>query len=134
MSWKRDRDSLIAQTMAFVQSVAGRTENTGRADFEPAPSRAELTALEALEEDLVPKSKRPVLEPARVAPAPPSLHATPIAASTLQREVANEIRARIASFRQHQERFSREREQYFSETLARLRATLKDTPPPRLEK
>jgi len=26
MSWKTDRDSLIAQTMAFVQSVTGRRE------------------------------------------------------------------------------------------------------------
>jgi hypothetical protein len=75
-----------------------------------------------------------VLEPARVAPTLPPLHATPIAASKIQGEVANEIRARIASFRQHQERFSREREQYFSETLARLRATLKDAPSPRIEK
>src|ERR1700742_5213099 len=27
MSWKTDRDSLIAQTMAFVQSVTGRRED-----------------------------------------------------------------------------------------------------------
>ena len=26
MSWMKDRDSLIAQTMAFVQSVTGRRE------------------------------------------------------------------------------------------------------------
>jgi hypothetical protein len=40
--------------------------------------------------------------------------------------MVNEIRARIAGFRAHQERFNREREEYFSTTLARLRATLNE--------
>jgi hypothetical protein len=91
--------------------------------------------LEALKEELPPKAKRPVIEPARATPPPPPPpHAPPMAGSGAQGEMANEIRARIASFRQHQERFNREREQYFSETLARLRSTLKDAPPPRLER
>ena len=29
MSWKRERDLLIAQTMAFVQSVTGKTADLG---------------------------------------------------------------------------------------------------------
>jgi hypothetical protein len=49
-------------------------------------------------------------------------------------EMANEIRARIAGFRAHQERFNREREEYFSQTLAKLKATLKEMPPPRAGK
>ena len=32
MSWKEERDSLIAQTMAFVQSVTGRQEEAVRLD------------------------------------------------------------------------------------------------------
>jgi hypothetical protein len=40
-----------------------------------------------------------------------------------------EFRARIASFRAHQERFNRERAEYFDATIARLRATLQDAPP-----
>ena len=44
----------------------------------------------------------------------------------------NEIRARIASFRAHQERFNRERADYFSATLARLRAAIDETPTPRV--
>jgi hypothetical protein len=44
--------------------------------------------------------------------------------------MASEIRARVASFRAHQERFNREREQYFSATLERLRAAIKDMPEP----
>jgi hypothetical protein len=43
--------------------------------------------------------------------------------------MAAEIRARVASFRAHQERFLREREEYFATTLARLRAAMKDWPP-----
>jgi hypothetical protein len=36
----------------------------------------------------------------------------------------NEIRSRIANFRAHQERFNRERAEYFNATLTRLRAAL----------
>jgi len=78
------------------------------------------------------KSPAADLEPARI--APPPLPATPTAASQLQGEMANEIRARVASFRAHQERFNREREEYFSQTLARLRNAIKDAPPPRVGK
>jgi len=48
--------------------------------------------------------------------------------------LADEIRARIAGFRAHQERFNREREEYFSQTLARLKAEINEMPPPRAEK
>ena len=37
-------------------------------------------------------------------------------------DVRTEIEARLANFRAHQERFHREREAYFSATLARARA------------
>jgi hypothetical protein len=122
MSWKLERDSLIAQTLAFVQSVTGKREETGR------PETAFVHSPEADEP-----------EPA----APPSRVAFPKAIETIQRplaappasapgrpfapgEMAAEIRARVASFRAHQERFNREREEYFATTLARLRAALKD--------
>jgi hypothetical protein len=48
--------------------------------------------------------------------------------------VANEIRARVAGFRAHQERFNREREEYFSKTLAKLKAEIKEMPEPRVDK
>jgi hypothetical protein len=50
--------------------------------------------------------------------------------SVVSSELKAELEARIADFRAHQERFNREREQYFSDTLARLRAKIKDAPPP----
>lgn len=45
----------------------------------------------------------------------------------IQRNMQDEIRARIASFRAHQERFNRERQEYFTATLARLRASIEQT-------
>jgi hypothetical protein len=47
----------------------------------------------------------------------------------------SEIRARVANFRAHQERFSREREAYCSTTMAKVHASLRDhDQPPRLGK
>jgi hypothetical protein len=151
MSWKRERDGLIAQTLAFVQSVTGKRDETPE-PIAPLPSEAEArdrpsagaAALMAVETALgaaapsvvspsvVSSAKAPPqrLEPPRVAPenppAPPQVPRRPI----IQSEMANEIRDRVASFRAHQQRFSREREEYFAATLARLRASIKDTPPP----
>lgn len=44
-----------------------------------------------------------------------------------EREMQDEIRARIAKFRAHQERFNKERQEYFASTLARLRASMERT-------
>ncbi len=47
MKWMRERDALLAQTLAFVQSVAGRKDDAGMAGFataEPAKT-AELAKL-----------------------------------------------------------------------------------------
>ena len=47
----------------------------------------------------------------------------------------SEIRARVANFRAHQERFNREREAYCSATMAKVHAALReDTAPPPLGK
>jgi hypothetical protein len=133
MSWKKDRDSLIAQTMAFVQSVTGRTDEAVRANPQAASSPAELIVLDAQEAELAPTPPpQPVIEPVRAAPPPPPV--TPVPGSQLQGEMAKEIRARVASFRAHQERFNREREEYFNQTISRLRAAAKDAPPPRINK
>lgn len=56
-------------------------------------------------------------EPFKTAFPPSSAHGP-------QREMQDEIRARIAKFRAHQERFNKERQEYFAATLARLRASI----------
>ena len=135
MSWKEERDSLIAQTMAFVQSVNGRREEAGRLDMGSATALRVLPVLPIFGElEPAPKALSP-LEPVKVTALP--LHGKPAPAPRpiVPSEMVNEIRARIAGFRAHQERFNREREEYFSRTLARLKASLDERPPlPRPDK
>ena len=111
MKWMQARDKLIAQTLAIVQSVTGRKENAG----EPRPVLvAEAPKTEA---EIAQSKCTDTAEPPR----------SPKAA-TRPSDLKDELKGRIASFRAHQERFNREREEYFSATLARLRAAIKDVP------
>ena len=134
MSWKKERDSLIAQTMAFVQSVTGRKEDSVplNAGFAPVAPPAEFPTPPAPDARAMPKAVTPVEPAATVEPQPRT--SAPAARPVVASEVANEIRARVAGFRAHQERFNREREEYFSQTLAKLKAEIKEMPPPRTGK
>jgi hypothetical protein len=147
MKWMRERDALLAQTLAFVQSVAGRKDDAGMAGFATGePGKTELAKTElakTAEPARTAQPAKPEIEAAKVwaAPVEPAKIAgsgpagpTPRPVVSSASEMQNEIRARVASFRAHQERFNREREQYFSATLARLRATLNELPPQRREK
>jgi hypothetical protein len=124
MSWKTDRDSLIAQTMAFVQSVTGRRDELRpdlRSVLPPVEVdvRAELaTALEIVDAAEPPPMRVQASESRQVALT----------------DIQKEIRDRVASFRAHQQRFNKEREEYFSATIAKLKASMKDLPPPRAGK
>ena len=120
MSWKKDRDTLIAQTMAFVESVTGRREDL-RADLKPAlpPVEAGVRAERAT-------AIGDAADPRPVAVSRPR--------QIVLSDVQKEIRDRVASFRAHQQRFNKEREEYFSATIAKLKASMKDLPPPRAGK
>ena len=122
MSWKTDRDSLIAQTMAFVQSVTGRREEL-RPELKPVLPRVEVNVRAELATALE------IVDAAEPPPAPLS-QPRPVALTDIQKE----IRDRVANFRAHQQRFNKEREEYFSATLAKLKASMKDLPPPRVGK
>jgi hypothetical protein len=99
MKWKRDRDLLIAQTMAFVQSVAGKTAETeGRVESIPLGEPSE--------------GKRPA-ETAAIGRPSPVRHS----------ELREEIRGRVAAFRAHQELFNRNRDEYCDSVLAKVRAS-----------
>jgi len=96
MKWKTDRDLLIAQTLAFVQSVTAKaTEDESR--LEPFPTDEPVTAE----------------PPARTAPP----------ASAPNTDVREEIRRRVAAFRAHQELFRRDRDEYFKSVLAKARSS-----------
>jgi len=122
MKWMRERDLLIAQTMAFVQSVTGKKPDAGKpvAAFDAAQPEFVAAPLPDIEAFLAAVPPR-TIQLARTEPRSDDFQA--------------EIRARVATFRAHQERFHREREAYCSATMAKVHAALKDDfLPPRLGK
>jgi hypothetical protein len=139
MKWMRERDTLIAQTLAFVQTVAGKKEDAVKplARPEAATPKLEFASLDAIKNalDILDPSSgtrkeafsQALKNPPLDTPAKSIQAARPIVPSELQRE----IQSRIAGFRAHQERFNRERAEYFNATLARLRATLDEPAAPR---
>jgi hypothetical protein len=122
MKWMRERDLLIAQTMAFVQSVTGRkpeAELFARTDL-PAVTPTRLPDVEAMLAEAIslPEASKPV------APMRPAGRS----------EYQSEIQARVEKFRAHQAKFNREREAYCSATVAKMQATLDKYPAPRSSK
>ena len=147
MKWMRERDLLIAQTMAFVQSVTGKppeaekTVTTSVALLSVETSETTAAALpDAALSDI--KSLLAVTPPAAQAPREASREVSreeipreisrpaPLARLDLREDFQSEIRARVANFRAHQERFNREREAYCSATMAKVHAALRESEPP----
>lgn len=149
MKWMKDRDLLIAQTMAFVQSVTGKKLEPMSAampddtnpDVEATSAEAIRVALEIVDPTYASaKDAKTASTESRYAEIPPTPVPQAIAAvlpprATVQGDYRNEIQSRVANFRAHQERFNREREDYFNATLAKARALTGDhrpsTPPSR---
>ena len=136
MKWMRERDLLIAQTMAFVQSVTGKKPDIDKpvaakpdvdkpvsdpaSGFDASDASPVLPDIEAMLAETIGKPE----------PAKP-IHVTRVPQRS---EYQNEIQARVANFRAHQQRFLREREDYCASTMAKVQKALKDLPPPRLDK
>lgn len=131
MSWATERDALIAQTKAFIESVTNKAGGPGR--FEAAPARSDPVAPPVERPSTTPSLAAPLKPQATLAPAltKPAVPADSVLHSRRFDHVSMsaEIRARIATFRAHQERFNRERHDYFNATLARLRAEINELPP-----
>jgi hypothetical protein len=132
MKWIRERDTLIAQTLAFVQTVTGKKEDAGKPLVGFAAAKPDLAdaSLEAIRNalEIVERPREVLKQPFKntLQDAPPkSIQlARPIVPSELQRE----IQSRVEGFRAHQERFNRERAEYFNATLKKLRASLDEAP------
>ena len=140
MKWMRERDLLIAQTMAFVQSVTGKKPEAERTvatsisitsveTSETASSGStmpdiEALLAEALADDLPKAASR---ETSGDAPRPVQTIARADLRSGFQSEIS-EIKARVANFRAHQQKFNQEREAYCSATMAKVHATLREMP------
>lgn len=124
MKWIRERDALIAQTMAFVQSVTGRKDDV----LQPGGTVvASTVAVEIADARAVPAE----IELAQALVPPPP---TPLPPPRASGDFRTEMQARIANFRKHQQRFEREREEYCAETLTKLRAAIRDASGPLAKK
>jgi hypothetical protein len=104
--WKKERDLLIAQTMAFVQSVTGKTAD--------ADGGLESRLLETM----------PANEPVTVA-RPADVLPVVRVTSTSHSDMRDEIRRRVAAFRDRQQHFDRDRDEYCNATMAKARAASK---------
>jgi hypothetical protein len=113
--WQKERDLLLAQTMAFVQSVTGKPMDA-EGLFE--------TRLQSTSPDQPTTVGRPVevLPIDRLSPA-------------AQNGMRDDILRRVAAFRARQQVFARDRNEYCDAMMARARATTeqadkaRDNPP-----
>ena len=143
MKWMRERDLLIAQTMAFVQSVTGKKPETEQtiatsvtmlsvetSEHTATPSMPDIEALlaEALAADL--PREMPTEMPREVSreAMPQALRPAPVTRAEVRSDFQSEIKARVANFRANQAKFSQEREAYCSATMAKVHATLREMP------
>jgi len=137
MKWMRERDLLIAQTMAFVQSVTGKKPEAEEtiatsASFETsqtADTTARMPDIEALMAETLTAElpKEASRETPREAVRLVQTIARADLRSGFQSEIS-EIKARVANFRANQARFNQEREAYCSATMAKVHATLREMP------
>jgi hypothetical protein len=136
MKWMKERDLLIAQTKAFVQSVTGKMPT---ADARDALRQVliEPTAADKLAEvERTVETKPRKTKPIEIKPSEPnSIETNSIETVQITRplpvrlgDFREEIRGRVAAFRAHQELFNRERNEYFNSVLTRLRASTDQTP------
>jgi hypothetical protein len=129
MKWAKERDELIAQTKAFVQSVTGRKAETALEPNPLVPSRSELARAEysGFTPRPVPAEPSVSFEPTE---KPEQAHVPPLGAPSArvlpQSEVRIEIQNRVAAFQAHQHRFHREREAYFKSVLTKVRLAIEN--------
>ena len=137
MKWMKERDLLIAQTMAFVQSVTGKKPDADKLFAKSAALAAPeaVTAVDTPVSSASPAAYIPNIEALLGDTTAEPLRPAQIARSDIKQDFQSEIRARVANFRANQERFSREREAYCSTTMAKVHASLREhAQPPRLGK
>ena len=139
MKWMRERDLLIAQTMAFVQSVTGKAPDAERTvtissatlaveTSETSVAASPLLDIASLLAKKLPAQPLPAAAPSET-PRATSMPA-PLPRLDLRDDFQSEIKARVANFRAHQDRFNREREAYGAATMAKVHAALREGDPP----
>jgi hypothetical protein len=120
MSWKEERDLLIAQTMAFVQSVTGKLPDA-ELDVVAKPVVAVAPAVESTPVETAKLHTAAIVTPPPASPPKDVQVSIQIPRTVVSSDFRTEILARVADFRAHQQRFTREREEYVRTTLTKLR-------------
>lgn len=131
MKWMKERDLLIAQTMAFVQSVAGKKATTEAREI-PREALTEPTLIKSTPAgeiaEVKPRAETAPIETQRIETlqieTAQSARPSPLRVS----DIRQEIRGRVAAFRAHQELFHRERDDYYNSVVTRLRASTDHAP------
>ena len=132
MEWVKERDLLIAQTAAFVQSVNDRKPGARRLDAKRwAESRIEAAPIDTTKpiDAIKPIEAIKIVEqpPANIRfNVPAARPSVPAGRPSVSGEMRAEMQNRVASFRAHQQRFHRERDEYCSATLAKMRVLVSD--------
>jgi hypothetical protein len=130
MKWVKERDLLIAQALAFVQSVSGKKEAASTPDAEPDVEAAPIDAVldDAIRDnsitDVSVKEALAIVE----RPAIQASGNIQVSRAAVASDFRTEIQASVANFRAHQERFHRDRDDYYRATFARIRTTMGSDP------
>jgi hypothetical protein len=131
MKWVLERDLLIAQALAFVQSVSGKKEDANKPDAGPDIKAAPIDAIEddvirdhAIKDDSVRDAVKIVERPVGVLAS----RDIQVSRAAVSSDFRTEIQASVANFRAHQERFHRDRDEYYRATFARIRTTIGSDP------
>jgi hypothetical protein len=118
MQWKSDLESLVEQTKAMVRSANLKGAELARAPVVP-PLRE--PGIETSLPQIAAASPLRVTES-----SPPRLTTVSPPRVTAASQEREDIRQRVAGFKAHQEKLRREREQYYLEMTAKLRAMLRN--------
>jgi hypothetical protein len=133
-TWKKDLDALVTETIAFAASVHEKLNKPKQV----ATPVADTTASVAVTKSEIVQADAPVLATldavlAKESTAPSPLPVTPspipepttaparLVPMTVPPSERDEIKQRLANFKAHQLRMQAEREDYYSQTMARTR-------------
>lgn len=136
MKWAIERDLLIAQALAFVQSVSGKKDDAGKPDAAPEIKAAPIDAMidEAFKYDSIKHASikdESTDDAIKIVARPASIQTSnsiPVSRTSVPSDFRTEIQASVANFRAHQERFHRDRDEYYRATFARIRTTIGSDP------
>jgi hypothetical protein len=141
--WKKELDALVTETMAFAASVNEKKLVQPKQQVDPAVAgttttdsvakdeivQADLPVLATVEAVLAEESTAPSPLPEAPSPLPePKTWPARLTPMTVPPSERDEIMQRLASFKAHQLKMQTEREDYYSQTMARTRALAAGSP------